>query len=95
MTVYLAWTSNPLPDTEAVALAGPWREVRPAGPGLLLVESDDTLSRVYHELKWSLVDDAALVVTPVLARPKLKGLAAGTTTWLRDRVPVASDDVVQ
>lgn len=87
MTVFLAWTSHPLPDEEALHLAGPWREVRPVAPGLLLVESDDTLSRVYHELKWSLVDGAALMVTPVHERPKLKGLAPGTTTWLRDRTP--------
>ena len=51
----------------------------------MLVDSDDTLSRVYHELKWSLPDDSALVVAPIGGRPKLKGLAPGTTTWLRDR----------
>jgi len=36
-------------------------------PGLLLVDSDDTLSRVYHELKWSLETEAALLVAPVVA----------------------------
>jgi len=52
------------------------------------VESDDTLSRVYHELKWSLPDDSPLMVVPLAERPRLKGLAAGTQTWLRDRLPV-------
>lgn len=83
VTVYLAWTSAPVPDD----LPGPWTEVRRAAPGLLLVDSDDTLSRVYHELKWSLPDDCPLLVAPLAERPKLKGLAAGTQTWLRDRLP--------
>lgn len=86
MTVFLAWTSHPPTDDEAVGLEGPWRELRPVAPGLLLLESDETLSKVYHALKWSLEDGAALIVSPVLERPKLKGLADGTTTWLRDRV---------
>ena len=82
MTVYLAWTSVEVADD----LPGPWQEVRRAAPGLLLVDSDDTLSRVYHELKWSLPDDGPLLVAPLTERPKLKGLAPGTQTWLRDRL---------
>ena len=95
MTVYLAWSPEPFDPDLSGTVHGPWHEVLRADDHLLLVDSDDTLSRVYHELKWSLVDDAALVVTPVLARPKLKGLAPGTTTWLRDRVPVGPHDVVE
>ncbi len=90
MTVYLAWTSSTLESTEG--LEGPWSEVRVAAPGVLLVESDEHLSPVYHALKWSLPDGAALVVSPVTERPKLKGLAGGTTTWLRDRVPTGGND---
>ena len=81
MGVFLGWTDAAVP----AEMPGPWREIRRAAPGLVLVESDDTLSRVYHELKWSLPDDSALVVAPIGGRPKLKGLAPGTTTWLRDR----------
>ncbi len=81
MTVYLAWASAPVPAD----LPGPWVELRVAADGLVLVESDASLSRVYHELKWSLPEDTALVVAPLAGRPKLKGLAPGTTTWLRDR----------
>jgi hypothetical protein len=81
VTVYLAWTSEPVPEP----LPGPWREMHVATPGLLLVESEETLSRVYHELKWSLPEGTALLVTPVAATPKLKGLAPGTQTWLRER----------
>jgi hypothetical protein len=83
MTVYLAWSGAPLaPD-----VTGPWEEVRVLSDDLALVESGDTLSRVYHELKWSLPEGTPLMVSPLTHRPKLKGLPAGTTTWLRDRLP--------
>ena len=66
MTVYVAWVSE-LPEPH---LPGPWTELRVAAPGLLLVESDDTLSRVFHELKWALSEDAALFVAPLAAHPE-------------------------
>ena len=80
MTVFLAWTSEPPED-----LDGPWHEARAIAPGLLLLESDETLSVVFHALKWSLPDDAALIVSPVEHTPKSRGMAAGTTAWLRER----------
>ncbi|MBA4609716.1 hypothetical protein H1W00_14620 [Aeromicrobium sp. Marseille-Q0843] len=80
MTVYLAWTAAQLDD-----LDGPWQEARPIAPGLLLIESTETLSVVYHALKWSLPGDEALIVTPVDRTPKSRGMAPGTTTWLRER----------
>jgi hypothetical protein len=83
MTVYVAWVSV-LPETP---LPGPWVELRVAAPGLVLVESDDTLSRVFHELKWALPEDARLFVAPVAATPKLRGLEPGTLSWLRERTP--------
>lgn len=83
--VFLAWTSAPLPED----LAGPWEELERLADGLVAVRSAATLSQVYHELKWALPDRAALLVVPVLGRPKLKGLPPGTTSWFRDRVPVA------
>jgi hypothetical protein len=83
MTVYVAWTQE-IPEKN---LPGPWTELRVAAPGLLLVESSDTLSRVFHELKWSLSEDAALFVAPLAATPKLRGLAPGTLSWLRERTP--------
>jgi hypothetical protein len=82
MAVFLAWTSVELPPE----VQGPWEELRLVGPGLALVLSATSLSVVYHELKWSLPDDAALIVVPVVERPKLKGLAPGTTSWLREHV---------
>ena len=80
MTVYLAWTSEPPSD-----LDGPWREVRRIAPGLLFLDSPETLSVVYHALKWSLPDGSSLVVAPVRETPKSRGLAPGTMAWLRRR----------
>lgn len=91
MTVYVAWTSADLEGTTGADLAGPWRDVWVAANGVVLVDSDETLSRVYHELKWSLPEGAALLVTPAGALPKLKGLRAGTTTWLRARLGPADN----
>jgi hypothetical protein len=81
MTVFMAWTSETVPAD----VLGPWREVRVAAPGLVLIDSDETLSRVYHELKWSLPQDASLLVAPVAGTPKLNGVAPGTLSWLRSR----------
>ena len=87
MSVYIAWTSADLHELDpARDLAGPWREVVVAASGLAFVDSDDTLSTVYHALKWSLPDGVALVVAAVADEPKAKGLAAGTNSWLRARL---------
>lgn len=80
MTVYLAWTSEPPTD-----LDGPWREARQVAAGLVLLDSPETLSVVYHALKWSLPHAASLIVTPVDRTPKSRGMAPGTTSWLRRR----------
>lgn len=87
MTVYVAWTSADLYELDPMRdLAGPWREIVVAAGGLACVDSDDTLSRVYHALKWSLPDGVALIVAPVAELPKAKGLAPGTNSWLRARL---------
>jgi hypothetical protein len=80
VTVYLAWTSEPPAD-----LDGPWREARPIAPGLFLLDSTETLSVVYHALKWSLPDGTSLIISPVPQTPKSRGMAPGTTSWLRRR----------
>ena len=89
MTVYVAWTSADLHQLDPSRdLAGPWREVIVAAGGLAFVDSDDTLSRVYHALKWSLPDGVAVAVAvaPVADLPKAKGLEPGTNRWLRTRL---------
>jgi hypothetical protein len=80
MTVYLAWSSEDVTEME-----GPWQEARPLAPGLLAVDSTAQLSAVYHAIKWSLSDGASLIVVPVHQTPKSRGMAAGSTTWLRQR----------
>lgn len=82
-TIYLAWSSEPIPPD----LLGPWTELRVLADDLVVVEGTESLSRIYHEIKWALPDGAALLVTPLSERPKLKYLPAGTTTWFRDRLP--------
>ncbi|MEP9364352.1 hypothetical protein ABLE68_15400 [Nocardioides sp. CN2-186] len=91
MTVYAAWTSADLLELDVARdLAGPWREVVVAAGGLAFVDSDHTLSQVYHALKWSLADGVSLAVIPVGDLPKAKGLAAGTNSWLRSRLGSSS-----
>ncbi len=82
-TIYLAWSSEPIPAD----LVGPWTELRVLADDLVVVEGTESLSRVYHEIKWAIPDEAALLVTPLSERPKLKYLPAGTTSWFRDRLP--------
>lgn len=84
MTVYVA-IAAPAPGLDEVGqLQGPWSEIRGLEGGALLLDSGDTLSRVYHELKWSLPNDCSLFVAQV-GRSKLRGQPPGTQTWLRDR----------
>ena len=84
MTAFLAWTSEPPED-----LDGPWEEAREIAPGLLAIESRESLSAVYHAVKWALPREAALIVTPVPQTPKSRGMAPGTTSWFRHRTTAA------
>ena len=88
MAVCLVWLGDPANVDVVLASPGPWVEIVAAGSGLLLVETDETVSRVYHELKWLLPRDSARLVAPLLARPKARGVTGGTVTWLRDRLPL-------
>lgn len=83
MTVHLAWTSEDLPDLADIE--GPWHEALLVAPGLIAVESTESLSAVYHAIKWSLRRKASLIVVPLHQTPKSRGMAPGTTTWLRER----------
>ena len=86
MTVYVAWTTADLLELDPASdLAGPWLEVVVAAGGLAFVDSGDSLSAVYHALKWSLPPGVALAVAPVADLPKARGLAPGTHSWLRAR----------
>ena len=67
-----------MPTLTSADLVGPWRDLVVAAPGLAFVENDESLSRVYHEVKWSLPDGAALAVAPVAGRPKIRGWRTAT-----------------
>jgi hypothetical protein len=92
MAVCLVWVGDPVETGVVAASAGPWSEVVEAGPGLLVIETDETVSRVYHELKWLLPRDCALLVAPLTLRPKARGVGPGTVSWLRERLPLPDRD---
>jgi hypothetical protein len=80
--LYVAWEET----GEVVAdVAGPWTDAVLLRPGLLLLDSAASRSAVYHALKDHLPEGTALLVAPLSAPPKMKGMADGTTTWLRGR----------
>ncbi len=88
MPVCLAWLGDPTAADQVLGAVGPWREIKRAAPGLLLVDTTETTSRVYHEIKWLLPDDCALLVAPLDRRPKARGVATGTVSWLRSKLPL-------
>ena len=92
MSVCLAWLGVPSQTHAVIESPGPWTEVIEAGDGLLLIESEETLSRVYHEIKWLLPDDCPLLVAPLDHRPKARGVVEGTVSWLRRRLPLPDRD---
>ena len=85
MTVYAAWSDAVIPADLDGHSNGPWHEVRRVEGHLVLVDSDDSLSRVFHAVKWELPDDAALLVTPCDGAPKIRYLPPSTQSWLRAR----------
>jgi hypothetical protein len=58
-------------------------------PGLLLIDSDDALSPLYHRIKWALPPGTELLVAPLAGAPKLKLMNTGASAWLRTRAPVS------
>lgn len=80
--LYLAWEET---GTVDAAAEGPWEDAVQLRPGLLLLDSEATRSEVYHALKHHLPRTAALLVAPLADAPKMKGMADGSTTWLRSR----------
>jgi hypothetical protein len=83
--IYLAWCDADLADLEEQE--GPWVAMRPLHRGLAVIESDETRSRVYHALKWSVPPGTPLLVSALHEVPKAKGLRPGWSAWLRSRLP--------
>lgn len=80
--LYLAWEETGAVDA---TVEGPWEDAVLLRPGLLLLDSEATRSVVYHAFKHQLPEGVSLLVAPLAQAPKMKGMAEGTTTWLRTR----------
>ncbi|HEX8655434.1 MAG TPA: hypothetical protein VF693_09455 [Allosphingosinicella sp.] len=52
-------------------------------PGLMLVDSADALSPLYHRIKWALPADTVLLVAPLAGAPKLKLMQEGAMACAR------------
>jgi hypothetical protein len=81
--LYVAWEDSGAVEATA---EGPWEDVVVLRPGLLLLDSQATRSVVYHALKHHLPGGTALLVAPLSAAPKMKGMAEGSTAWLHGRI---------
>jgi hypothetical protein len=67
--------------------AGPWIELLPLRPGLVLIESPESRSRVYHAVKDQLPAGTPLLVAQLDEVPKFKGMSDGALRWCRERLP--------
>ena len=61
-------------------------------PGLMLIDSPLSRSRLYHRVKWALPPGTALLVAPLAEAPKFKGMNAGALAWTRRRRGGQADD---
>jgi hypothetical protein len=71
----------------AEEVPGPWIELFALRPGLVLVDSPESRSRVYHALKDQLPAGTPLLVTELGEIPKFNGMRAGALRWCRERLP--------
>ncbi len=79
MSLFLAWIGI---DRDSLDLEG---EICALNPRLFLVETGLSRSKLYHRIKWQLPEGTALLVAPLAAVPKFKGMAEGSTAWVRRR----------
>jgi hypothetical protein len=68
-------------------LEGPWVGIHPLDGGLLLIDSEQRRSVVYHALKRHLPRGTAVLVAELDRVPKLAHMAPGALRWARDRAP--------
>lgn len=83
-TLYLLWHD---PAAEPAAPLDLHGDGHALAPGLWLVRSELTRSKLYHRIKWQLPEGTALLCAPLSDTdegwPKFKGLEAGALAWLR------------
>lgn len=80
--LYLGWDESGTIDADA---EGPWVDLLVLRPGLILIDSTDSRSVVYHALKHHCPPGTGVLVAPLADDPKLSRLAPGATKWLRQR----------
>jgi hypothetical protein len=86
--LYLAHTDgHDLLDTAGAAPDGPWLGMCRLRAGLVLIDSDQRRSVVYHAVKDLLPADTPLLVAATPEIPKFKGMDAGALAWARARAP--------
>jgi hypothetical protein len=82
--LYLLWHDPAVEPSAGFDLHG---DAHPLAPGLWLVRSDLTRSRLYHRIKWQLPEGTALLCAPLAddpaGWPKFKGLEDGALKWSR------------
>jgi hypothetical protein len=81
--LYLAFVADQELDPGA---EGPWEELFPLHPGVVLIDSSASRSAVYHAVKHELPPGSPLLVAPLASAPKFKGMVPGALAWVRDRV---------
>jgi hypothetical protein len=66
---------------------GPWRDMHRLRAGLLLIDSEQRRSVVYHAIKDLLPAQTPLLVAELGEIPKFKGMDAGALAWARAHAP--------
>jgi hypothetical protein len=82
--LYLGYAAG-LDDVDG--LEGPWLDVHPLAQGLLLIDSEQGRSAVYHALKGHLPRGTGVLVAELDRVPKFAHLAEGALAWARERAP--------
>jgi hypothetical protein len=86
--LYLVYgDGHDLRDADGRDPDGPWRAMRRLRPGLVLVDSEQSRSVVYHAVKDLLPAGSPLLVSRLDEIPKFKGMEPGALTWARAHAP--------
>lgn len=80
--LYLADTDGRLVDDLD---DGPWLDWLILRDGLILIDSPESRSAVYHAVKGLVPEGTAVLVAALADDPKFKGMAPGAAAWLRNR----------
>jgi hypothetical protein len=81
MHVYLIYA----PTGDPEILTKLFEDAHVVRDGLMLIESAEHQSELYHEVKFNLPKDAPLFVARLDHQPKFKGVEKGLLSWVRER----------